>query len=160
MHLVYNKPVSLVQADAGDNYNSTFFTDLLMQKLISIFFALTALALSPAAIAHHSFSAEFDAGKPVELTGTVTHIEWTNPHAWVHLDVTDDKGNIENWSVELLGVNALVHSGMTPRTVKPGDVLTIKGFAARDGSNTANGSLVTRTKTGEKLWGSARENRD
>ena len=131
-----------------------------MRKLIAIIFALSMLGLSPGALAHHSFSAEFDAAKPVLLTGTVTNIEWTNPHAWVHMDVVDEKGNVESWSVELLGVNALVHSGMTPRTVKPGDVLTIKGFAARDGSNTANGSLVTRTKTGEKLWGSARENRD
>jgi len=131
-----------------------------MRKLITIIFGLITLGLSTVASAHHSFSAEFDAAKPVELTGTVTTIEWTNPHAWVHLDVADDKGNVESWAVELLGVNALVHSGMTPRTVKPGDVLTIKGFAARDGSNTANGSLVTRTKTGEKLWGSARENRD
>ena len=131
-----------------------------MCKFFIIIISLAALGLSSNAIAHHSFSAEFDAAKPVELTGTVTNIEWTNPHAWVHLDVADDKGNVESWSVELLGVNALVRSGMSPKTVKPGDVLTIKGFAARDGSNTANGSLVTRTKTGEKLWGSARENRD
>ena len=131
-----------------------------MHKLITIIVGLTALALSSAATAHHSFSAEFDAAKPLQITGTVTKIEWTNPHAWVHLDVKNDQGNVENWAVELLGVNALVHSGMTPRTVKPGDVLTIKGFAARDGSNTANGSLVTRTSTGEKLWGSARENRN
>lgn len=131
-----------------------------MRNLISIIIGLTTLVLSLSATAHHSFSAEFDISRPVLITGTVTHIEWTNPHAWVHLDVVDDKGNVESWSVELLGVNALVHSGMTPRTVKPGDVLTIKGFGARDGSNTANGSLVTRTSTGEKLWGSNRENRN
>ena len=131
-----------------------------MRKLITTIVCLTALGLSTSAIAHHSFSAEFDASKPVLLTGSVTRIEWTNPHAWVHLDVKDDKGNVANWAVELLGVNVLVRSGMTPKTVRPGDVLTIKGFAARDGSNTANGSLVTRTKSGEKLWGSARENRN
>lgn len=131
-----------------------------MHKLITLIVGLTTLGLSPGALAHHSFSAEFDAARPLVITGTVTRIEWTNPHAWVHLEVMNDEGKRENWAVELLGVNALVHSGMSPRTVKPGEVLTIKGFAARDGSNTANGSLVTRTKTGEKLWGSAREKRN
>lgn len=112
---------------------------------------------SASSSAHHSFSAEFDIGKPVEITGAVTHIEWTNPHAWIHLEVVDDDGRREGWSVEMLGINALVRSGMTPKTVKAGDVLTIKGFRARNGTNTANASLVTRTATGERLWGSARE---
>lgn len=110
--------------------------------------------------AHHSFSAEFDVGRPVELTGSVVELEWTNPHAWVHLDVENAAGETERWSVEFLGVNALVRSGMTPRTVKPGDRLTIKGFGARNGSNTANASSARRADTGESLWSSARENRD
>lgn len=131
-----------------------------MHKLIAIISGLVVLGLSSSAIAHHSFSAEFDVGRPVEITGTVTSIEWTNPHAWVHLEVVDKEGNREDWSVELLGINALVRSGMSPKTVKAGEVLTIKGFGARNGSNTANASLVTRTKTGERLWGSAREDRD
>ncbi len=124
------------------------------------FLAASAAALwllsSADAGAHHSFSAEFDIGRPVELTGTVTEIEWTNPHAWVHIETVDEDGNREQWAVEMLGINALVRSGMSPRTVKAGDVLTITGFGARNGTNTANASSVTRTETGESLWTSDR----
>lgn len=119
--------------------------------------SLALLALPVCTFAHHSFSAEFDISRPVEITGTVTDIEWTNPHTWVHLETVDDDGKRQNWSVELLGINALVRSGMTPRAVKSGDVLTVTGFGARNGSNTANASSVTRTDTGERLWTSARE---
>jgi hypothetical protein len=118
---------------------------------------LAGLACSSAAFAHHSFSAEFDVGRPVEITGAVIEIEWTNPHAWVHLETEDENGNRERWAVEMLGINALVRSGMSPRTVKAGDVLTVTGFGARNGTNTANASSVTRTETGERLWTSARE---
>ena len=107
--------------------------------------------------AHHSFSAEFDVGRPIEITGTVTHIEWTNPHAWVHLEIVDEQGQPAQWAVELLGLNALVRSGINPRTVKAGDVLTVSGFGARNGTNTANASSVTRTETGERLWTSSAE---
>jgi len=120
------------------------------------FVVLAAILLgSTADNGHHSFSAEFDVGRPVDITGAVIDIEWTNPHAWVHVAVEDEQGNVENWAVEMLGVNALVRSGMSPQTVKPGDVLTITGYGSRDGSNTANASSVTRTATGESLWASA-----
>jgi hypothetical protein len=127
-------------------------------KRLTLAAAATASFLASAySAAHHSFSAEFDIGRPVEITGTVTDIEWTNPHAWVHLKVTAQDGNTEEWAVELLGINALVRSGMSPRTVKAGDVLTVTGFGARNGTNTANASSVTRTETGERLWSSSRE---
>ncbi|MGW8370546.1 MAG: DUF6152 family protein [Gammaproteobacteria bacterium] len=125
--------------------------------LMSAGVALAAALSSASSVAHHSFSAEFDVGRPVEITGTVTDIEWTNPHAWVHLETTNDDGTREQWAVELLGINALVRSGMSPKTVKAGDKLTVTGFGARNGTNTANASSVTRTETGERLWTSARE---
>jgi hypothetical protein len=107
--------------------------------------------------AHHSFSSEFDIGQPVEVTGTVTEIEWTNPHAWVHLEAVDDHGQRVQWAVELLGVNSLARSGLTRRTLKPGDVITVRGFRARNGTHTANASSMTRTETGEHLWTSSAE---
>jgi hypothetical protein len=111
--------------------------------------ASALLGASVSSYAHHSFSAEFDVAKPLKLTGTVAEIEWTNPHAWVHLDVKDDAGNSQRWAVEMLGINSLVRTGMNPRSVKPGDVLTVTGFGARNGTNTANASSVA---TGESLW--------
>lgn len=126
-----------------------------MRIIFSIVTAMLALLCSAAAWSHHSFSAEFDVGRPVEITGAITEVEWTNPHAWLHLAVEDEQGNVVHWAVEMLGVNTLVRSGMTPQTVKAGDVLTITGYGSRDGSSTANASSVTRTETGEKLWASA-----
>jgi hypothetical protein len=112
-----------------------------------------AIALwSGHALAHHSFSAEFDIGRPVEITGTVVRIEWTNPHAWIHIETADENGNHERWAVELLGINALVRSGVSPQTVKAGDRLTVAGYRAKNGTNTANASSLTRTDTGERLW--------
>ncbi|HEY8521269.1 MAG TPA: DUF6152 family protein [Gammaproteobacteria bacterium] len=107
--------------------------------------------------AHHSFSAEFDIGQPVEITGTVTDIEWTNPHTWVHMEVTDADGNRSRWAVELLGVNSLARSGLTRRTLKPGDAIKVKGYRARNGTNTANASSMVRADTGEPLWTSTGE---
>lgn len=118
-----------------------------------LFFALATLLSSQTALSHHSFSAEFDVGRPVEITGTVVHLEWTNPHAWVHIDTKDDKGNIQRWKIEMLGINMLVRAGITPQTVKKGDVLTVTGYGSRDGTNTANAASITRTETGETLWG-------
>ena len=128
-----------------------------MRRGFAVLLATASAMASVCALAHHSFSAEFDVSRPVELTGTVTAIEWTNPHAWLHIDSEDESGNRVSWAVELLGINTLVRSGMTPQSVKPGDVLTVKGFGSRDGTNTANASSVTRTATGETLWSSARE---
>jgi hypothetical protein len=128
-----------------------------MRNLFSILIIITTLCSSMAVLSHHSFSAEFDVGRPINITGAITNVEWTNPHAWLHLAVEDEQGNIQHWAVEMLGVNAIVRSGMTPQTVKNGNVLSITGFGSRDGTNTANASSVTRTETGESLWSSARE---
>ena len=128
-----------------------------MQNVCSVIVALATLLSPVTSMSHHSFSMEFDVGRPVELTGTVTGFEWTNPHSWLHLEVEDEKGNIQRWAIELLGINILVRSGITPKTVKKGDQFTITGYGSRDGTNTANASSVTRTKTGETLWSSARK---
>lgn len=124
-----------------------------MRAVLSFFMGLGWLLVAASATPHHSFSAEFDVGRPVEITGTVTDIEWTNPHAWLFIKTENE----ENWAVELLGVNSLMRSGMTPSAVKPGITLTVKGFGSRDGTNTANASMVTETVSGKKLWASARE---
>ena len=127
-----------------------------MQNVCSVIVVLATLLSPVTAMSHHSFSAEFDVGRPVEVTGTVTDMEWTNPHAWLHIDTVDDQGNIQSWAIEMLGINRLVRSGISPQTVKKGDILTITGFGSRDGTNTANASSLTRTVTGEILWSSAR----
>lgn len=126
-------------------------------RLISAAAALTAYCTVTCAYAHHSFSAEFDVGRPIDITGTVVELEWTNPHAWIHVEVSDASGNAERWAVELLGINSLARSGLTPRTISIGDELTITGFGARNGTNTANASSVVRADTGQTLWASAAE---
>ena len=123
-----------------------------MRKILSVVAGLACLLASVDGYSHHSFSAEFDVGKPVNLAGTAKSFEWTNPHAWLHMEVTDTQGKVQLWAVELLGVNSLVRSGMSSKTVKPGDKLTVIGYGARNGTNTANASSVSRTDTGEILW--------
>jgi len=87
-------------------------------------------------------------------------IEWTNPHAWVHIEASDEEGKQQRWAIELVGINALVRSGFNRRTVKVGHVLTVSGFGARNGTNTANATSVTRTETSEVLWATPGFSRD
>src|SRR6185295_7227474 len=114
-----------------------------MGKILSIVAVLAGLLASVDGYSHHSFSAEFDIGRQVNLAGILKRAEWTNPHAWLHIEVTDDKGKVQMWAVELLGVNALARNGMSAKTVKPGDKLTVTGYGARNGTNTANASAVS-----------------
>ena len=94
-------------------------------------------------LAHHSFAAEFDDKKPIKLTGTVTKLEWSNPHARFYVDVKDDQGKVTNWEFELAALNALIRHGWTRNSLKPGDVVTVEGYLARDGSTLANAAAVT-----------------
>jgi hypothetical protein len=93
--------------------------------------------------AHHAFSSEFDADKPVNLTGAVSKLEWVNPHAWIHVDVTGTDGKVETWMIETGSPNVLLRRGFNKSMVQIGTVITVKGFAAKGGSRKANGGEMT-----------------
>lgn len=99
------------------------------------------LAILPA-MAHHSISAEFDSTKPVTVTGSVTKIEWMNPHAWLYLDVKNAQGQVEKWQFEFGAPNALVRNGWRRTDLKEGQEVTIQGILARKGGNTANARSI------------------
>lgn len=92
--------------------------------------------------AHHSFTAEYDRNQPVTLHGTITRVEWTNPHAMLYMAVTTGAGQTSTWEFELGSPNGLMKTGWTRYTIKKGDQITIKGFRARDGSNLVNASSI------------------
>ena len=106
--------------------------------------AMVALASNGVAVdAHHSFSAEFDFEKPVTLKGAVVRWEMINPHGWITLDVRGDDGQTTQWMIETSNPNGLMRLGWTKRSLKPGDEITVEGFKAKDGSNTANAARIT-----------------
>ena len=124
--------------------------------LLGVFGAAWLLAAGSAS-SHHSFAAEFDIGRPVKLRGAVTRMEWTNPHAWVFIDAKDDKddkGNVQEWAVELVGINDLVRRGWGRNRVNVGDVIDVDGYGAKNGKNIANAASVKLASTGELLWAS------
>jgi Family of unknown function (DUF6152) len=112
--------------------------------------AMTLLAIPLAA--HHSFGLEYDASKPITLTGVVTKIEWTNPHSYLYIDVKDDKGNVASWKFEGYGPGVLYRTGWKRDiSIKPGDTVTVHGWRARDGTNWAHSREVTLV-SGQKLF--------
>lgn len=104
---------------------------------------IALLTTAPLAVAHHAFAAEFDATKPVKLRGKITRMEWINPHAWMHLEVTDEDGNVETWMIEAGPPGALVRRGWTKNSVRPGTEVLVEGYQATDGALRANGRDVT-----------------
>ena len=102
-------------------------------------------------LAHHSFSAEFDASKPIKLTGIVTKVEWTNPHVWFYINVKDEAtGQVTNWGAEMGPPHGLQRSGWRRETLKIGEQVSVDGFLARNGENRMNARSVTLTATGAR----------
>jgi hypothetical protein len=130
-----------------------------MQRAFTAFLVTTMTALlAQPSVAHHSFAAEFDANAPIELTGTVTKVEWANPHTYFYMDVTSPKGDVENWALEMGSPNGLMRRGWTRDSMKIGDVVTVTGSRAKDGSPKGNARSVVLS-TGKKLFaGSSEDN--
>ena len=123
-----------------------------MTKTLAGLMAASVFALATAtAIAHHSFSAEFDADKPFIMKGSVTKIEWMNPHTFFYIDVTGPDGKVVNWGMEMGSPNGLMRAGWTRNTLKIGDEVSVEGAQAKDGSNIGNARSVV-TGDGKRLF--------
>lgn len=111
-------------------------------RILALLAALAAAAALPV-YAHHSFAAEFDAASPIDLTGTVTKVEWANPHTFFYIDVTTATGDVENWALEMGSPNGLMRRGWTRDSMRIGDTVTVTGSRAKDGSFKGNARSVT-----------------
>lgn len=108
-----------------------------------MFFASASVSFVPAASAHHSFAAEYDADKPVTLVGTVTKMAWINPHSWIYINVKKSDGTVDNWAIEAGPPGTLVRAGFTKDSLAPGTVIKVNGYRAKDGALRANGRDIT-----------------
>ncbi len=137
---------------------------MVLQRALIATCALVLL-IGTSVSAHHSFAAEFDSNKPIQLRGTVVKVEWINPHTWIHIDVKDADGKTERWMVEGGTPNTLLRRGLTRQTLPEGTEILVDGYRAKNGSNRANGRDVT-FPDGRKLFvgssgtGAPRDGRD
>jgi hypothetical protein len=123
-----------------------------MRKILAVWLSAIGLLCGAGTVAaHHGFAAEYDRSKTIELTGTVTKFEWTNPHAWLFIDVKNEDGTVTSWGFEMSSPNVLFRKGWTRTSLKPGDAVAIEGFRTRDGSHNGNAQTITLTGTGQKL---------
>ena len=115
-----------------------------MRAILAVTIFCVGLALSASTtLAHHSFAAEFDANAPITLTGTLTKMEWVNPHGWIYVDVKGPDGKVQNWAIEAGAPNALLRRGLRKTDFPIGAEVNVKGFRAKNGTPTANGQTVT-----------------
>ena len=122
-------------------------------KFVFVVAAAVLLASAGRVLAHHSFSAEFDASKTFKFTGTVTKVEWMNPHTFFYIDVIDEKTKkVTNWAMEMGSPNGLMRQGWTRNSMKVGEKVTVEGSLAKDGSPTGNARTVVLESTGKRLF--------
>jgi hypothetical protein len=133
-----------------------------MKTTIGVTWLASIASVTVAALpvfAHHAFAAQYDSSKPITLAGPVTKVEWTNPHIFIYIDVPDEQtGEVVNWALELGAPNTLLRLGWRRDSIKAGDLITVEGNLARDGSPLANATSIVMTETGQRmLAGSSRD---
>jgi len=127
-----------------------------MRRLSIVVLGVSMLWAAAPVVAHHSFAAEFDIDQPITLRGTLTKLEWVNPHGWLYIDVMTPDGKVVNWSLEGFPPNTLLRTGWKTSMIKAGDVLKVEGALARDGSNHLLAREVTLPDSQKLYWGPER----
>jgi len=123
-----------------------------MRKTLACVLVAGVLSLAAEPVwAHHAFAAEFDSSKPIKLKGTVTMMEWINPHAWIHIDVKGEDGKVSPWMIEAAAPNSLLRRGFTKNSLLIGTEIVVEGYQAKDEAKRANGSIITFAD-GRKLF--------